>query len=55
MVSPVEADDVGRVALVQDLELGHDLLLDGRLHLQVDHLLRHDRARRLVPHAVHHT
>ena len=54
MVSSVEADNVRRVALVQNLEFGDDLLLDGRLHLQVDHLLGHDHPGRLVLHAVDH-
>ena len=38
----------------QPPELGDDLLLDGRLHLQVDHLLGDDGAGGLVLHAVHH-
>ena len=52
MVGSVEPDDVGRAALVQDSQLRHDLLLDGRLHLQVDHLLCHDHSGRLVTDAV---
>ena len=33
-------------------ELRDDLLLDGRLHLEMDHLLGDDGARGEVPHAV---
>ena len=39
---------------MQDPEFGDDLLLDGRLHLQVDHLLRDHGPGRLVAYAVHH-
>lgn len=35
---PVEAHDVGRVALMQHLQLPDDLVADGRLDLQVDQL-----------------
>lgn len=35
---PVEAHDVRRVALVQDLQLPYDLVADGRLDLQVNEL-----------------
>ena len=35
---PVESHDVGRVALVQNLQLADDLVPDGRFDLQVDQL-----------------
>ena len=47
-------DDVGRVAVVKDPQLGDDLLLDGRLDLEVDHLLGDDGVRLFVTHAVYH-
>ena len=54
VVCTVKPDYVGRVALVEHLELRDDLLPDGRLHLQVDHLLGHHGAGGAVTHAVHH-
>lgn len=35
---PVEAHNVGRIALVQNLQLPDDLVAHGRLDLQVDQL-----------------
>lgn len=37
---PVEAHDVGRVTLMEHLQLSDDLVPDGRLNLQVDELWR---------------
>ena len=54
MVGAVKPNDVGRVALVEHLELRDDLLPYGRLHLQVDHLLGHHGARGAVTHTVDH-
>ena len=55
MIGSVESDYVRRAALVQYPEFGDDLLLDGRLHLQVDHLLGHDHTGRFVTNAVNDT
>jgi hypothetical protein len=52
MVSSVESYDVRRATLVQDPEFGDDLLLDGRLNLQVDHFLGHDHSGGFVTYAV---
>ena len=49
----VEADYVGRVALVQDGELAQYLVANGRLDLEVNELLGHDGARLAVTHLEH--
>ena len=52
MVSSIESDNVRRAALVEDPQLSDNLFLDGRLHLQMNHLLSHDHAGRFVTNTV---
>ena len=54
VVGTVEAYNVWTVALVKDSEFCNYLFLYGGLHLQMDHLLGHDGARRDVANAMHH-
>ena len=54
MVGTVEAYNVRTVALVKNSEFCDNLFLHGGLHLQMDHLLGHDGARRDVANAMHH-
>ena len=54
VIRAVESYYVRGVALVQDLQFSHNLLLDGWLHLEMDHLLGHHITSRFVANAMDH-
>ena len=54
-ICSIKANDIGRVAVMQNLQLCHDLLANCRLDLQMDHFLGHDHPCGLMPDTMNHS